>query len=92
MTLKAYLDQSGEKQVAFAERVSTTPATISRLCAGSLKPALDLAHRIEAATHGAVPTEVWLAGSAEDMNALAAGIQSTGQINELSGNELGAAS
>jgi plasmid maintenance system antidote protein VapI len=68
--LKAYLDETGEKQVDFAERVETTPATISRLCAGTLKPALDLAHRIEAATGGLVRTETWL-GSGESAEAQA---------------------
>ncbi len=61
MTLKAYLEETGEKQVLFADRVGTTPATISRLCGGTLKPALDLAHRIETATEGKVPTETWVA-------------------------------
>ncbi len=58
--LRTYLNQTGEKQSDFAERVQTTPATVSRLCAGTLKPALDLAHRIERATDGAVPTETWV--------------------------------
>lgn len=58
--LKSYLDETGEKQSAFAERVQTTPATISRLCAGTLKPSLDLAHAIERATEGVVPTETWV--------------------------------
>lgn len=60
MTLKAYLEWTGEKQVLFADRVGTTPATISRLCGGTLKPALDLAHRIETATGGKVKTETWV--------------------------------
>ncbi len=84
LTLKAYLDQSGEKQVAFAERVSTTPATVSRLCAGSLKPALDLAHRIESATCGAVPTEVWIAPVIPD--AICAGAPSS----DVSASNIGA--
>ncbi|WP_394658552.1 hypothetical protein [uncultured Novosphingobium sp.] len=60
-TLRAYLDKTGEKQSEFADRVQTTPATISRLCAGNLKPSLDLAHAIEVATRGEVRTEVWIA-------------------------------
>jgi DNA-binding XRE family transcriptional regulator len=60
MTLKAYLEETGEKQVLFADRVGTTPATISRLCGGTLKPSLDLAHSIETATAGKVPTETWV--------------------------------
>ncbi|OYW50744.1 MAG: hypothetical protein B7Y36_18860 [Novosphingobium sp. 28-62-57] len=62
--LQSYLKASGEKQSSFAIRVGTTPATISRLCNGSLRPALDLAHRIETATGGEVPTEVWLSDDA----------------------------
>ena len=60
MTLRSYLDEASETQSDFAAKVSTTPATISRLCAGTLKPALELAHRIEVATGGRVPTESWL--------------------------------
>lgn len=59
MDLKAYLDEAGEKQTDFAARVDTTVATISRLVGGSLRPSLDLAHRIERATGGKVPTEHW---------------------------------
>lgn len=58
--LKSYLKEQGVTQVAFADLVGTTSATISRLCSSDLKPSLDLAHRIEVATKGCVPTEVWL--------------------------------
>lgn len=60
-SLKAYLDRTGVKQFEFAAKVQTTAATVSRLCAGTLKPALDLAHRIERETDGEVPTETWIA-------------------------------
>lgn len=66
--LKTYLAETGEKQSSFANRVQTTSATVSRLCKGTLRPALDLAHRIEKATDGLVPMEAWLptgAGSDE---------------------------
>jgi len=59
MDLKAYLDDTGEKQTDFAARVNTTVATISRIVGGSLRPSLDLAHRIERATDGKVRTELW---------------------------------
>lgn len=59
MELKAYLAATQEKQSDFAARVNTTPATVSRIIAGTLRPALDLAHRIERATDGKVPTEAW---------------------------------
>lgn len=60
--LQSYLARVGEKKSSFAERVGTTPATITRLCNGTLRPALELAHRIETATDGEVRTEVWLSG------------------------------
>ncbi len=59
MDLKTYLEETGEKQTDFAARVSTTVATISRIVGGTLRPSLDLAHRIERATNGRVPTEMW---------------------------------
>jgi len=60
MTLKDYLARSGRTQADFAARCETTAATISRLVAGSLRPALDLAHRIERESGGDVPTETWV--------------------------------
>jgi transcriptional regulator with XRE-family HTH domain len=59
MDLKTYLAQAGETQTSFAERVGTTVATVSRIVSGALRPALDLAHRIERETGGQVPTETW---------------------------------
>ncbi len=61
--LRTYLEQTGEKRSDFASRVETTPATISRLCDGSMRPGLDLAHRLEKATSGKVKTEVWLSAA-----------------------------
>lgn len=61
MDLKAYLLSVDEKQGDFAARVNTTPATVSRLCAGTLRPSLKLAHDIERATKGKVQAESWLA-------------------------------
>lgn len=65
MDLKAYLKEQGESQTDFASRVGTTVPTISRIAAGNLRPALDLAHRIERATEGKVPTETWISASAK---------------------------
>jgi transcriptional regulator with XRE-family HTH domain len=70
--LRSHLEATGEKQSDFAARVGTTPATISRLCTGLLKPALDLAHRIEVATDGNVPTETWLTATSGEATATAA--------------------
>ncbi|MCW1985569.1 UNVERIFIED_ORG: transcriptional regulator with XRE-family HTH domain [Sphingomonas sp. R1F5B] len=58
--LKTYLEETGEKQSDFAARVQTSNATISRLCSGALRPSLEMAHRIERATAGRVPTECWI--------------------------------
>ncbi|PTQ12111.1 hypothetical protein CLG96_05975 [Sphingomonas oleivorans] len=63
MTLRDYLDSQGETQSGFAARVRTSVPTISRILAGRLRPALALAHRIEAATGGKVPTETWVVGA-----------------------------
>lgn len=60
MDLKTYLKGTGESQTDFATRVGTTVPTVSRIVAGTLRPALDLAHRIEVATGGDVPTETWV--------------------------------
>lgn len=59
MTLKEYLASKGEKQTDFAIRVQTTVSTISRISAGLIRPALDLALRIERATGGKVRVEQW---------------------------------
>lgn len=61
MDLKTYLASIDEKQADFAARVNTTPATVSRLCAGTLRPSLKLAHDIERETKGKVQAESWLA-------------------------------
>lgn len=59
MKLAAYLEETKEKQRDFASRVQTTDATVSRLLTGTLRPGLDLALRIEAATDGKVPPREW---------------------------------
>jgi transcriptional regulator with XRE-family HTH domain len=60
MDLATYLEQSDISQTDFAARVSTTVATISRIAAGSMRPGLDLAHRIEVETKGKVPLSQWV--------------------------------
>lgn len=64
-TLASYLERTGEKQTAFAARLNTTPSTVSRFCAGTLKPSLGMAHRIEAATLGEVPMSSWVDATQE---------------------------
>ncbi|AYO80455.1 helix-turn-helix domain-containing protein [Sphingobium yanoikuyae] len=57
--LKSYLEAENQTQAEFAERVRTTPATISRLISGTLRPGLDLALAIDEATGGRVPASTW---------------------------------
>ena len=54
MTLKEYLSITGTSMVDFASRVSTTPATISRIADGTVMPRRALMQRIFAATGGTV--------------------------------------
>jgi len=61
MNLKSYLAERRIKQRDFALTLGTTPATVSRLVSGKLRPSLEMAHQIEIATRGAVKTEAWLA-------------------------------
>lgn len=69
MSLKTYLDSTGEKPSAFARRTKTTAATISRILSEDMRPGIDLAHRIEVETGGAVPMSAW-AGFVPRKNAL----------------------
>lgn len=62
--LRSYLEANSLSQAAFAVRVGLNQATISKLCAGSMRPSLETAARIAAATDGAVPYESWIGGQA----------------------------
>lgn len=62
--LKAYLERHSESQAAFAARINSTPATVSRLVAGTLKPSLDLAYRIQEATAGEIAMDYWASQAA----------------------------
>lgn len=59
MDLKSYLIDRGETRAAFAARVTTSAATITRIIKGEFRPGLDLAWRIERATGGKVPMRFW---------------------------------
>ncbi len=61
MDLKTYLSDAGLTQAAFAARVNSTHATISRLIAGKFRPSLDLAAAIERETGGKVLAVSWAA-------------------------------
>jgi DNA-binding XRE family transcriptional regulator len=64
MELKTYLDQTGLTQAAFAAKVGTTHATISRLIAGKFRPSLALATAIERETCGQVRAVSWTSEAA----------------------------
>lgn len=66
--LRAYLCENDVRQADFAAQVGTTQATISRLLNGVVRPGLDLAVAIEAATQGQVPVAAWVSGPAVTRN------------------------
>jgi transcriptional regulator with XRE-family HTH domain len=57
--LAHYLTSNELTQTAFARRVEVDQSRISKLCRGEIRPGLDLAHRIERETEGAVPMTAW---------------------------------
>lgn len=57
--LAEYLSKPGLNQKAFADKVSSTQATISRIANGKARPGIDLAVRIERETGGEVPVVSW---------------------------------
>jgi DNA-binding transcriptional regulator YdaS (Cro superfamily) len=69
MTLREYLDATGETQQAFAARIGAHQGTISKLCGGPDRPpslpGWSMAARIERATEGKVPVAVWAAVHAD---------------------------
>jgi plasmid maintenance system antidote protein VapI len=65
--LSKHLQARRITQTAFAIEVDTTPATISRICAGVFPPSLDLAVRIDRATDGAVPVASWVTSKDEEV-------------------------
>jgi transcriptional regulator with XRE-family HTH domain len=54
MTLSDYLAETGETQDAFAKRVGTSQADISRYVSGKRRPRKDVLIKIFAATDGRV--------------------------------------
>jgi hypothetical protein len=70
MTLREYLEATGETQQAFAVRVHAHQGTISKLCGGPDRPPAmpgwGMAARIERATGGKVPVAVWATVHADE--------------------------
>ena len=60
MTLTEFLKKHKITQQQFAEIVKCRQGTVSRLCRGSTRPSLRLAHRIEVATGGKIPATSWV--------------------------------
>ena len=59
-TLADYLVENKISQKAFAERLRVDKSIVSKLCAGKIRPGLDIGFRIKRLTGGAVPFEVWI--------------------------------
>lgn len=57
--LSKYLKIRGIKQADFAAEIELSQATVSRLAAGTLKPSLSVAIRIERKTDSMVPANSW---------------------------------
>ncbi len=57
--LRAFLDEEGLTQQAFAELIGRQQATVSRLLNRTALPSLSLAVRIEQVTSGRVPVSSW---------------------------------
>lgn len=57
LTLRDYLERTGETQEALAERLSVTPMAVSHWVNGKSKPSLQMALKIEAIT--GVPCRAW---------------------------------
>jgi transcriptional regulator with XRE-family HTH domain len=59
-SLGDYLDANKLSQKAFAAQLGTHYSIVSKLCAGKIRPGLDMAYRIKRLTGGAVPFEAWI--------------------------------
>ncbi|WP_434286274.1 helix-turn-helix domain-containing protein [Celeribacter sp. SCSIO 80788] len=57
--LRQYLIDRGETQEAFARRINTSQANVSKLCGDSPKIGPAMAARIAKATFGEVPITAW---------------------------------
>lgn len=64
-TLFQYLSDTGTTQQAFAERLNTSQANVSRWVAGKSVPQRAMMARIAEATDGAVPIMAWFQEAAE---------------------------
>ncbi len=58
--LEAYLADTRQTQAEFADKVNSTPSTISRICSGKRFPGRELLRRIAQETQGAVTANDFL--------------------------------
>ncbi|KHQ50357.1 MULTISPECIES: helix-turn-helix domain-containing protein [Mameliella] len=58
--LKTVIDESGESQKVWAERLGVSGAYMSLLVNGKKQPSLELAVRIDRVTGGKVPATSWV--------------------------------
>lgn len=63
--LSRWLDAEGVSREAFAEKIGILRTNLDRLCRGEREPRIELALKIEEATHGAVPVKAWLKPKAD---------------------------
>lgn len=61
--LTSYLKSHSISQTVFAERIGVSQSALSKMCSGSISPALKTALDIARETGGAVPVEVWAVNS-----------------------------
>lgn len=59
-TLADYLVENEIQKKAFAAELGVDPSIVSKICAGKIRPSLDIAFRIKRLTGGKVPFEVWI--------------------------------
>jgi ribosome-binding protein aMBF1 (putative translation factor) len=80
--LSQHLADTGQSQSAFADEIGCDKSIVSRLTRYEMTPSLELAVKIERATHGKVPVEVWI----DDKDVAAANTPAAG-TSELAHSE-----
>jgi plasmid maintenance system antidote protein VapI len=58
--LKAWIAQEGIPNAEAARRVDYDRSNFHRILEGTAKPTMELAHRIESVSNGAVPMSAWI--------------------------------
>ena len=58
-TLKSWLEKQGIRPAEFARRIEYDRSNFHHILKGRLKPTLQIAHRIELETSGAIPMAAW---------------------------------